>query len=138
ADRPRVRAAQGQPALRAAAGGEVACLPWARLAGLREPGQISHISIPFPLTDLPAGLAAGLRDRYVLERELGRGGMATVYLARDVKHKRPIALKVLHPQLAASLGPERFEGEIRIPPRWAPGGSSGRSRSPPGSNPPTS
>jgi len=50
----------------------------------------------------------------MLERELGRGGMATVYLARDVKHKRPIALKVLHPQLAASLGPERFEREIEI------------------------
>src|ERR687887_1499840 len=67
-----------------------------------------------PLTDLPAALAAGLRDRYVFERELGRGGMATVYLARDVKHKRPIALKVLHPQLAASLGPERFEHEIEF------------------------
>ena len=50
----------------------------------------------------------------MFERELGRGGMATVYLARDVKHKRPIALKVLHPQLAASLGPERFEHEIEF------------------------
>jgi len=86
----------------------------ARLAGMRDPGQISHISIPSPFTDLPAALAAGLRDRYVLERELGRGGMATVYLAHDVKHKRPVALKVLHPELAASLGPERFEREIEI------------------------
>jgi serine/threonine protein kinase len=85
-----------------------------RLAVLREPGQISDISTPSPFTDLPAALTAGLRDRYVLERELGRGGMATVYLARDVKHKRPIAVKVLHPQLAASLGPERFEREIEI------------------------
>ena len=80
----------------------------------RHPGQISHISIPSPFTDLPAALAAGLRDRYVLERELGRGGMATVYLARDVKHKRPLALKVLRPELAASLGPERFQREIEV------------------------
>ncbi len=62
----------------------------------------------------PAGLAEALRDRYVLERELGRGGMATVYAAHDVKHGRRVALKVLHPELAASLGPERFEREIRL------------------------
>jgi serine/threonine-protein kinase len=54
-----------------------------------------------------------LRDRYAIERELGRGGMATVYLARDLKHERPVALKVLHPELAATLGPERFLREIR-------------------------
>jgi serine/threonine protein kinase len=84
------------------------------LAATRDPGQISRISTPSPFTDLPAALAAGLRDRYVLERELGRGGMATVYLALDVKHKRPIALKVLHPELAVSLGPERFEREIEL------------------------
>src|SRR5207247_3328386 len=51
--------------------------------------------------------------RYTLERELGRGGMATVYLAHDLKHDRPVALKVLHPELAATLGPERFLREIR-------------------------
>jgi eukaryotic-like serine/threonine-protein kinase len=50
----------------------------------------------------------------VLERELGRGGMATVYLARDVRHDRPVALKVLHPELAHALGPERFIREIRL------------------------
>ena len=50
----------------------------------------------------------------MLERELGRGGMATVYLAEDLKHDRPVALKVLLPELAASLGPERFEREIRL------------------------
>jgi serine/threonine-protein kinase len=59
-------------------------------------------------------LADALRDRYTLERELGRGGMATVYLARDLKHDRPVALKVIHPDLAASLGPERFLREIRL------------------------
>ena len=62
----------------------------------------------------PSALAAALRDRYVLERELGRGGMATVYLARDLRHDRPVALKVLHPELAATLGPERFLREVRL------------------------
>jgi serine/threonine protein kinase len=59
-----------------------------------------------------SSLAAALQDRYVIERELGRGGMATVYLARDLKHGRDVALKVLHSELAASLGPERFQREI--------------------------
>jgi serine/threonine-protein kinase len=54
-----------------------------------------------------------LADRYVLERELGHGGMATVYLARDLRHARPVALKVLNPELAARIGPERFLREIR-------------------------
>ena len=58
--------------------------------------------------------ADALRDRYVLERELGRGGMAVVYLAQDVKHQRPVALKVLNPEAASSLGPERFQREIRL------------------------
>ena len=58
--------------------------------------------------------AAALADRYRVERELGRGGMATVYLAHDLRHDRPVALKVLRPELAASLGPERFLQEIRI------------------------
>jgi serine/threonine protein kinase len=61
-----------------------------------------------------AGLQSALEGRYVLERELGRGGMATVYLARDLKHDRPVALKVLRPELAATLGPERFLREVRL------------------------
>jgi serine/threonine-protein kinase len=61
-----------------------------------------------------AQLAAALAERYALDRELGRGGMATVYLARDLRHDRPVALKVLHPELAATLGPERFQREIRL------------------------
>ncbi len=51
---------------------------------------------------------------YSVDRELGRGGMATVYLAQDTKHERTVALKVLHPELAASLGPDRFLREIRV------------------------
>jgi len=66
------------------------------------------------MADVPALLTDALRDRYRIERELGRGGMATVYLARDLKHDRPVALKVLHPNLAAVLGPERFLREVRI------------------------
>src|SRR3989441_10251050 len=61
-----------------------------------------------------ARLQASLVDRYRIERELGRGGMATVFLAHDLKHDRPVALKVLHPELAAALGPERFEREIKL------------------------
>jgi serine/threonine-protein kinase len=66
------------------------------------------------VTDLREQLERGLADRYRIERELGRGGMATVYLARDIRHKRPVALKVLHPELAATLGPERFQREIEL------------------------
>jgi serine/threonine-protein kinase len=64
--------------------------------------------------DTQALLQSGLAGRYTLERELGRGGMAVVYLARDLKHDRPVALKVLLPELAASLGAERFQREIRL------------------------
>jgi len=59
-------------------------------------------------------LRAALADRYAIEREIGRGGMATVYLAQDLKHGRHVALKVLRPELAATLGAERFLREIRV------------------------
>jgi hypothetical protein len=59
-------------------------------------------------------LAAALAGRYRIERELGRGGMATVYLAHDLKHDRPVAVKVLRPELAVALGAERFLQEILI------------------------
>jgi serine/threonine-protein kinase len=59
-------------------------------------------------------LNTALADRYVIERELGAGGMATVYLANDVKHERKVALKVLKPELAAVIGAERFLAEIKV------------------------
>src|SRR6476620_8147829 len=66
------------------------------------------------MTDLRSQLQAGLGASYTLERELGHGGMATVYVAQDLKHDRPVALKVLHPELASALGPERFQRAIRL------------------------
>jgi tRNA A-37 threonylcarbamoyl transferase component Bud32/tetratricopeptide (TPR) repeat protein len=66
------------------------------------------------MTAPSAVLGHALRDRYTLLRELGRGGMATVYLARDLKHDRLVAIKVPRPELAAALGPERFLREIRL------------------------
>jgi Tol biopolymer transport system component len=64
------------------------------------------------MTDTPDRLTKALKGRYRIERELGHGGMATAYLAHDRKHDRPVALKVLRPELAAALGPERFLREI--------------------------
>ena len=66
------------------------------------------------MADLREQLQSGLADRYRIERELGRGGMATVYLARDLKHDRPVALKVLHAELGRVLGADRFQREIRL------------------------
>src|SRR2546423_9430603 len=58
-------------------------------------------------------LRTALNDRYRIEREVGAGGMATVYLAHDVRHDRDVAIKVLHPDLGAALGSERFLSEIK-------------------------
>src|SRR5574339_270662 len=65
------------------------------------------------MSGVPQRLAAALADRYRIERELGQGGMATVYLAADLKHDRKVAIKVLKPELAAVLGAERFVVEIK-------------------------
>ena len=66
------------------------------------------------MISIPDRLSAALSDRYTIERELGAGGMATVYLAEDLKHHRKVAIKVLHPELSAVLGPERFLKEIEL------------------------
>jgi serine/threonine-protein kinase len=70
-----------------------------------------RLTVPEPTA---TALADALRERYELEGELGRGGMATVYLAHDLRHDRPVALKVLHTELALSLRPERFDREIKL------------------------
>jgi eukaryotic-like serine/threonine-protein kinase len=66
------------------------------------------------MNDWAEGLRKALAGRYTLERELGQGGMAIVYLAHDVRHERHVALKVLRPEVASSLGGERFLREIRV------------------------
>ncbi len=66
------------------------------------------------MADSLGQLTAALSDRYTIERELGAGGMATVYLAQDLKHDRKVAIKVLRPELAAVLGADRFLNEIRV------------------------
>src|SRR5256886_7043447 len=66
------------------------------------------------MSDVRARLHAALRGRYVIESELGYGGMAVVFLALDLKHHRRVAIKVFKPELAAALGPDRFLREIEI------------------------
>ena len=93
-------------------GMETACSPFPHA-----PNRIQSV-IPTPevdsrLSDPAASLRNFLADRYRIERELGRGGMATVYLALDLQHDRRVAIKVLRPELAAALGPDRFLQEIR-------------------------
>jgi serine/threonine-protein kinase len=73
----------------------------------------SPVRSPHPTTPEPS-FARALADRYRLEKEIGAGGMATVYLARDLKHERDVAVKLMHPDLAAHMGPERFLHEIKI------------------------
>ena len=66
------------------------------------------------MTDALPRLTAALANRYRIEREVGHGGMATVYLAHDLKHGRQVAIKVLRPELAAAIGAERFLHEIEV------------------------
>src|SRR6185369_2076400 len=81
--------------------------------------EVREVEFTAPLVADPradrviAALRGGLGDRYLVERAIGRGGMATVYLAHDVKHSRPVALKVLHPDLTSALGADRFLREIQ-------------------------
>jgi serine/threonine protein kinase len=86
-----------------------------RLAGYRTLAQIPRsLRQAAAVADIAVQLGEALRDRYVIERELGHGGMATVYLAHDLRHDRRVALKVLRPELAAVLGAERFLNEVRV------------------------
>ena len=71
-----------------------------------------HDHVILSMSDPLSRLAAALADRYTVERELGAGGMATVYLAHDARHKRSVAVKVLRPELTATLGTDRFLREI--------------------------
>ena len=81
---------------------------------LEEPAPVAAAAMVTSV-DVSEALEPGDRvGSYEIVRELGRGGMATVYLAQDLKHDRPVALKVLHPEIAAGLGPERFLREIRL------------------------
>src|SRR5687767_16013087 len=66
------------------------------------------------MTDVAVRLTTVLSDRYTVLREIGQGGMATVYLAEDVRHHRKVAIKVLHPELSAVLGGDRFLKEIEL------------------------
>src|SRR3989454_137684 len=74
-------------------------------------GQLDHVGLGAACA-LPRDVAVG--EHYAVERELGRGGMATVFLAEDLKHHRPVAIKLLHQELAAALGADRFLREIEI------------------------
>ena len=76
------------------------------------------------MAELLSRLQAALAGRYTIERELGRGGMATVYLAQDLKHDRAVAIKVLHPELASGIGVERFLREIKVAARLQAGRGS--------------
>ena len=64
--------------------------------------------------EVAESLRAAIADRYAIERELGQGGMATVYLAEDIKHHRKVALKVLRPEIAVTVGASRFSHEIEV------------------------
>src|SRR4051812_46909137 len=66
------------------------------------------------MSEIPPRLRSALADRYVLEREIGAGGMATVYLARDLRHNRSVALKVVRPEFGGPEGVERFLREIEL------------------------
>jgi eukaryotic-like serine/threonine-protein kinase len=82
------------------------------VTGCRRNWGASVVDLLDPLQ--PGGLRSALAERYQVERKVGEGGMAAVYLARDLRHSRPVALKVVRPELATALGSERFLREIRV------------------------
>jgi len=86
----------------------------ALIAAVRARQRAAPVSVPLLPMDLLARLRAGLADRYRVERELARGRTAVVFLAQDLKHDRSVAIKVLHPELAAAVGAERFLREIQL------------------------
>src|SRR3954471_3938371 len=77
------------------------------------PETISRLPQPLTPPELPR-LQSALREHYLVESEIGAGGMATVYAARDLRHDRRVAIKVMRPELATSVGAERFLREITI------------------------
>ena len=79
----------------------------------RDVAFVPAVSVHPPLTSDAQRLGAALANRYRIERQIGQGGMATVYLAHDIRHDRDVAIKVLHEDLGATLGPERFLAEIK-------------------------
>jgi len=103
----------GDPLLRAALDALLEADAAPRTVLDASPAELSQL-LADEEAELFTALQAALTDRYTLEREIGRGGMATVYLAHDIKHDRSVALKVLRPELGAVLGAQRFLREIRI------------------------
>ena len=81
---------------------------------MNPPQGVMHPPAPGSQTALQQALAEALRDRYVLEREIAQGGMATVYLGREVGREERVAVKVMHPEVATIIGAERFRREIEI------------------------
>src|SRR5256712_12386907 len=86
----------------------------ALVAAVRARQRAAPVSVPLLPMDLLARLRGGFADRYRVERELARGRTAVVFLAQDLKHDRSVAIKVLHPELAAAVGAERFLREIQL------------------------
>ena len=74
----------------------------------------AQLTNPEGMEGVLIGPGTVLAGRYTLEREVGRGGMATVYLALDQRHSRPVAVKILRPEIASAVGPQRFLREIEI------------------------
>ena len=86
----------------------------AERCGIRSPSSHRRHEYSYRMTEPYQALRSSLAGRYDVQRELGEGGMATVYLADDVRHGRKVAIKVMRPEVAATLGTERFLAEIKL------------------------